>query len=84
MIVDIYVTEHCPICRYAHEVAAMIRDEFPAVVVRMIPLGATDTAIPESVFATPTYLLNGERWSLGNPSPAQVRGALGAALADAP
>lgn len=79
--VDIYVTEHCAICRYALEVAAMIREEFPAVAVRVITLGATDAAIPESVFATPTYLLNGRRWSLGNPSPEQVRQTLGAALA---
>lgn len=58
----------------------MIRDEFPAVDVRMITLGATESAIPESVFATPTYLLNGERWSLGNPSTEQVRHTLEAAL----
>jgi hypothetical protein len=30
-------------------------------------------ASPEAVFATPTYLLNGRRWSLGNPSPAKVQ-----------
>ena len=33
-------------------------------------------AIPEAVFATPTYLLNGRLWSLGNPSPAKVQETL--------
>lgn len=79
-IVEIYVTPHCPVCAYSHEVAAMIRAEFPAVEVRMITLGTSGVIIPESVFATPTYLLNGQRWSLGNPSPGQVRATLAAAL----
>ena len=34
--------------------------------------------IPEAVFATPTYLLNGRVWSLGNPSHAQINAAWGA------
>ena len=32
---------------------------------------------PDNVFATPTYLLDGQRWSLGNPSSQQVRDLLG-------
>jgi hypothetical protein len=74
--VEIYVTAHCESSRHALEVAAMIGREFPEVEVRVIEVGAANVPIPESVFATPTYLLNGTRWSLGNPSPHQVRQAL--------
>jgi len=70
--VAIYVAEHCTLCAYAHEIAELIRREFPAVTVRLVDLEQADEPIPESVFATPTYLLDGRRWSLGNPSPADV------------
>jgi hypothetical protein len=78
--VDIYIAEHCPICAYALEVAAMIRREFPAVEVQLIRFDEPNLQLPESVFATPTYLLNGQRWSLGNPSPETVREVLQNAL----
>jgi|GEM_PF-3531132 len=39
---------------------------------------STEEHIPEVVFATPTYLLNGRSWSLGNPSPQQVADMLDA------
>jgi hypothetical protein len=70
--VTIYVTQHCPICAYASEVAENIRHDFPQVELRIIDLATTSEPIPEAVFATPTYLLNGRVWSLGNPSPQQV------------
>jgi len=71
--VEIYVTRHCPVCAYAHEVAATIRADFPEVDLRVIDLMQTAEAIPAAVFATPTYLLNGRLWSLGNPAPEDVR-----------
>ena len=42
----------------------------------MVDMETTTEAIPEAVFATPTYLLNGRVWSLGNPSPAKVQETL--------
>ena len=73
---DIYVAQHCGTCAYAYEVAAEIRRQFPHVQVRIIDLENTTEIIPEAVFATPTYLLNGQVWSLGNPSPAKVQETL--------
>lgn len=70
--VAIYVAEHCSLCAYAYEIAELIRREFPAVAVRLVDLEQADEPIPESVFATPTYLIDGRRWSLGNPSPTDV------------
>jgi 2-methylcitrate dehydratase PrpD len=68
----IYVASHCPTCAYAHEVADLIRQLFPQVALRLVDIEHPGGEIPEIVFATPTYLLNGRIWSLGNPSLRQV------------
>lgn len=78
--VEIYVTEHCRICEYAYEVAKVIRSDFPEIELRVIDLAQATEEIPEAVFATPTYLLNGRLWSLGNPSPEDVQERLSLAL----
>lgn len=72
VFVDIYVAEHCFVCDYSYEIAEMIKRDFPQVHVRIVNLSNTREQVPDSVFATPTYLLNGQVWSLGNPSPQQV------------
>ncbi len=64
----IYVSAHCPVCEYAHDVAELIRRNFAQVQVRLVDIHGVQEIIPEAVFATPTYLLNGRLWSLGNPS----------------
>jgi hypothetical protein len=80
--VDIYVAAGCEICHHAYEIAALIRQRFPQQVdVRIIDIGQTTEPIPEAVFATPTYLLNGRRWSLGNPSTQEVVDTLAKELA---
>lgn len=71
--IDIYITQHCDNCAYAYEVAAGIRCQFPSVQVRIVDIATTSEVIPEVIFATPTYLLNGRVWSLGNPAPTKVR-----------
>lgn len=71
--VDIFVAEHCFVCEYAHEIAELIESDFADVKLRVIDINKTEESIPDAVFATPTYLLNGRVWSLGNPSPEQVR-----------
>lgn len=78
--VDIYIAEGCFSCVYSREVAAAIRSNFPEIQVRLIDIGDPKTRIPEAVFATPTYLLDGQVWSLGNPSPQDVQERLSAAL----
>ncbi len=72
----IYVMSHCENCRYALEMADWIARRYPQVQLRVFDLETTTEPIPESVFATPTYLLNGRVWSLGNPSQDQVIRAL--------
>ena len=70
--VAIYVARHCSVCAYAYEIADLIRREFPDVAVRLVDVADAVEPLPESVFATPTYLIDGRRWFLGNPSPAEV------------
>ena len=74
--ISIYVAQHCSNCDYAREVAQSIQQHYPQVEVELIDMETTDKPIPDSVFATPTYLLNGRVWSLGNPSQQQVDEAL--------
>ncbi len=78
--VDIYVMEGCYACIYSKEVAARIRVDFPTVQVRLVDIHTTPDPLPEAVFATPTYLLNDQLWSLGNPSPQDVQERLGGEL----
>jgi hypothetical protein len=69
---DIYVSAHCFVSAYTWEVIELIQEEFPQVELHVIDI-AEATHLPETVFATPTYLLNGRVWSLGNPSFEQIR-----------
>lgn len=71
--VAIYVLPGCGNCAYAWEIAALIQREYPRVEVAVVDLASPTEPVPDAVFATPTYLLDGRLWSLGNPSPAQVR-----------
>ncbi len=71
-VLEIYVTAHCSSCDYAHEVAAQIQSDYPHVDVRIIDIEQVEK-LPESVFATPIYLLNGRVWSLGNPSAEKIQ-----------
>jgi hypothetical protein len=76
VVIDIYIAQHCSNCAYAYEVAMQIRQQFPHVTVRLVNMEAPVEPVPDIVFATPTYLLNGRLWSLGNPSPTKVQETL--------
>lgn len=74
---NVYIAEHCPGCAEARQVAAAIERDYPHVAVAIIDIGQPDAVVPEAVFATPTYLLNGRVVSLGNPGPEDVARWLG-------
>ncbi len=68
MVLDIYVGPHCFGCDTAHVIARKMGTlELPGVEIRVIDLSDPATVRPASVFAVPTYLLNGKVISLGNP-----------------
>ncbi len=72
----IYVSQACEVCAYAQTLAQRIRRDYAHVHVQVIDLAAVD-AVPAQVFATPTYLLDGRVWSLGNPSDRQIEETFG-------
>ncbi len=64
---EIYVEPDCTTCEHAYAVARMVRERAPAVKVSIVDITSPEVECPPSVFAVPTYLLNGRTISLGNP-----------------
>lgn len=69
---DIFIEANCSNCATAVEIAGIVQQSVPEVEVRLIDITQPDASCPESVFAVPTYLLNGELCSLGNPDADQL------------
>ena len=68
----IYVSETCPGCDEALEIATQIEQDHPEVTVELVDITDARAVVPEAVFAIPTFMLNDQVVSLGNPSPEQV------------
>ncbi len=66
--------EGCLGCRRSLELAEHVRSRFPGVEVRVFSSG--EGMYAHLVAATPTFILNGRKMSLGNPSPAQLDEAI--------
>lgn len=78
---DIYIEPNCDNCERAVMIAELVRDQLPQVDVSLIDLSSPAANPPDSVFAVPTYLLNGETCSLGNPDEARLLRQLRALIA---
>lgn len=80
---EVYVTRHCRNCEFARKLSRFLDEEYTGLDVVIIDLeiaqATSRDAIPEEIFATPTYLLNGRVWSLGNPSPEKIVATFGPA-----
>ncbi len=63
----IYVRTGCSGCAEAKVTADHIEKTFPHVTVEVVDIDNPNSDIPETVFATPTYVLNNRVVSLGNP-----------------
>ena len=64
----IFVNEDCPGCVEARAIATHIEQGYPDLDVEIIDVNRDPAAVPEKVFATPTYILDDRIVSLGNPS----------------
>ncbi len=64
----IYVERNCDNCEQAYNLAHLIGERMPQVQVLLIDLLDPQVERPPQVFAVPTYVLNGETISLGNPA----------------
>ena len=76
---EIYITDKCFGCNEALALAEELRYEFPSVVIELIDLHRVGKRRRAEIFATPTYVLDGETVSLGNPDPKEIRDQLRAA-----
>jgi glutaredoxin len=63
---DVYISEECWACTEARRIVADLSPRFPEVDIELRDL--TDERKPSSVFATPTYILDGRMIFLGNPT----------------
>jgi hypothetical protein len=77
---EIYVDEGCLGCRRSLELAAHVRSRFPDVDVKVYDASEPAGNSRHLVLATPTFILNGKKMSLGNPSPAQLDEAILSAM----
>jgi predicted thioredoxin/glutaredoxin len=73
---EIYIASGCPNCRPARRLARLVKERLPEVRVRLIDLSEPGVSRPETVFAVPTYMLDGQTYSLGNPGEAKLMGDL--------
>ncbi|MCB0208506.1 MAG: thioredoxin family protein [Anaerolineae bacterium] len=72
-LLRIFVAEHCSGCKEALDIAHYIEQHYPQVfTVEVVDVSTALTDIPEAVFATPTYMLNNQVVSLGNPRPEDI------------
>lgn len=67
-MLQVFVTTGCDACDHARSVAQRVVEELDGVQVDVIDIEAEPERVPPSVFAVPSYLLNGALISLGNPS----------------
>lgn len=76
---DVYVSGGCENCVYARSLAAAAAAAFPQLRIRVLEVDQV-RELPDEVFATPTYVLNGRVVSLGNPDEEHLFALLGEAL----
>ncbi len=76
---DVYITEECWACAEARQIVADLSPQFPEVKMELRDLA--DERKPSTVFATPTYILDGRTIFLGNPTRDELRQKLNNAQA---
>ena len=62
---QVYITEDCWTCQEAVRIVEEMQGEFPDADIELLDM--EDPSRPEEVFAAPTYVLDGQVISLGNP-----------------
>lgn len=78
---ELFIAQDCPSCVEAQRVASRAAKRFPALDVVITDVDQPKAVIPESVFAVPTFCLDGRVISLGTPEWRQLRRTIQARLA---
>lgn len=63
----VYVEEACWNCDEARRLVDWAKETFPAVCIQLVE-AETAAEWPASIFAVPTYMLNDQLYSIGNPT----------------
>lgn len=71
-ILRIFIRDNCSGCQEAQQIAVWIKQDYPQLTVELVDIANPQARVPEAVFATPTYMLDNQIVSLGNPSLAEV------------
>jgi len=79
-VLQVFVESDCGACRRALHLADQVRARFPALQVEVVNLSESAATPPETVFAVPTFLIDGAVLSLGNPRPADLMRAIAARM----
>jgi len=69
---EVYVSSECLNCGEAVRLAEEAAARYPNVGVRVIDLDQDGSPPPDPIVAVPTYLLDGQVISLGNPYPEEL------------
>lgn len=78
MQLDVYIERGCRSCERATKIAREVDETYPQMSVRVIDMADAKESI--DVFAVPTFVLNGEVLSLGNPRRDELDRAIESAL----
>ncbi|MCP4169070.1 MAG: hypothetical protein GY759_24705 [Chloroflexi bacterium] len=71
--IQVYIAHRCPMCIHSRRLVAEISDRCPRLDIELINVASLpEEEVPKEVFATPTWLWDGQVYSLGNPDPAQL------------
>lgn len=73
---EVYIDQDCFACRRAQALALEIGERFPEVRVKVVDRTVARGRYDHLVVATPTYILNGRVFKLGNPSKSELERAL--------
>ena len=71
---DVYISESCWSCRETERIVEDMRKQFPDVDMKLLDIDPDDW--PHAVFAVPTWVLDGQVISLGNPTRDGLRSKL--------
>jgi hypothetical protein len=82
IVLQVYVSSDCWSCAESRRIVADVVPNFPDVVLELLEMNGR--ALPEPIFAVPTYVLNGRVISLGNPTRQELSNILQAALQTIP
>ena len=76
----VFIEPRCEPCERAMGLVGEIRERFPELEVEVVDVSREGVGRPDYVFAVPTFVLNDEVLSLGNPRSSRLVSAVEAAL----